>query len=583
MLNRYLIIIFVIAAVFRFTGVNWDQGQHLHPDERFITMVGTALEWPDTFSEYLDTSASSLNPHNRGFGFYVYGTWPVIVVKWVAGLLKMDTYEGLVLVGRVISAVFDMATLVMITFMARKLFSEKAGNWTALFYAAAVLPIQLAHYFATDTFAVFCVVLSLGVLFELIQKPTALKGGVLGLAFGLALAAKVSSVVVLPTMVVGFILSLIVNRRNWRTVVASGVIFGLVAYLAIRFTMPYLFADSRIISWHLNPKVVANLTELKSYENPEGYFPPATMWVHAPDYLFPLENMALWGWGIPLFVVGVIAIFIIPISSRKKSAFLISFTVLSIFAYQGGQYAKPMRYFYVLYPLMAILSGVLVEKLINRFGKLKLLLMPIVVVVVLIWPTSFMAVFTTPHSRVLASEWIYNNIPTGSSVSCEHWDDCLPLNLAGFPGNGAYKGIEFTMFYPDYSDEKWQDLILKLGITDYIILSSNRVYGSTVTVPEKYPVNGRYYAALFSGRLGFKKVAEFTSRPRILWPKTTCLTPWRVSYGFLARASQGCTEGFLSFVDDYSDESFTVYDHPKVLIFKKMQVVNYQEVLGISR
>lgn len=61
--------IFAFAAFFRLYGVNWDQGQHLHPDERFLTMVTEALVWPKNIVEYLDTSASPLNPHNKGYGF----------------------------------------------------------------------------------------------------------------------------------------------------------------------------------------------------------------------------------------------------------------------------------------------------------------------------------------------------------------------------------------------------------------------------------------------------------------------------------------------------------------------------------
>jgi len=53
-----------------------------------------------------------------------------------------------------------------------------------------------------------------------------------------------------------------------------------------------------------------------------------------------------------------------------------------------------------------------------------------------------------------------------------------------------------------------------------------------------------YYQELFSGKLGFKKVAEFTQYPTI---------------PFLN----------IEIDDQKADESFTVYDHPKVMIFKK--------------
>ena len=39
-----LLLILLIGAYFRFTGLNWDQGTHLHPDERFLTTVAYSLQ-----------------------------------------------------------------------------------------------------------------------------------------------------------------------------------------------------------------------------------------------------------------------------------------------------------------------------------------------------------------------------------------------------------------------------------------------------------------------------------------------------------------------------------------------------------
>ena len=73
-----------------------------------------------------------------------------------------------------------------------------------------------------------------------------------------------------------------------------------------------------------------------------------------------------------------------------------------------------------------------------------------------------------------------------------------------------------------------------------------------------------------NGSLGFSKIVEFTSRPNIPIPgMKTCITPPFVRYGIVALTAQECPLAGISFVDDYADETFTVYDHPKVIIFKK--------------
>ena len=97
------------------------------------------------------------------------------------------------------------------------------------------------------------------------------------------------------------------------------------------------------------------------------------------------------------------------------------------------------------------------------------------------------------------------------------------------------------MFAED-SDEKWGILDEKFKKINYLILSSNRAYGSVPRLPEKYPKTIKYYEDLFADKLEFKKVAEFTSRPTIL---------------------------DIEIIDDNADETFTVYDHPKVIVFKK--------------
>src|SRR3989304_10034132 len=108
MSKLFFVIILLIAAFFRFYGLNWDQNQHLHPDERFLTMVAGAMKWP---TDYLNTQTPTLNPHNIGYGFYVYGTFPVILVKFIAEFLGKGDYNQLTLAGRDISTSFDLGTL----------------------------------------------------------------------------------------------------------------------------------------------------------------------------------------------------------------------------------------------------------------------------------------------------------------------------------------------------------------------------------------------------------------------------------------------------------------------------------------
>ncbi len=81
-----LILVMAIAAYFRFTGLNWDENFHLHPDERFLTIVASQLQTVSDPLAYLKTSESTLNPYNAGQSFYVYGNFPMTVTRYHRGV-----------------------------------------------------------------------------------------------------------------------------------------------------------------------------------------------------------------------------------------------------------------------------------------------------------------------------------------------------------------------------------------------------------------------------------------------------------------------------------------------------------------
>lgn len=152
----------------------------------------------------------------------------------------------------------------------------------------------------------------------------------------------------------------------------------------------------------------------------------------------------------------------------------------------------------------------------------------------------------------------------GEGVANEgEWDDGLPLRMDGYdPYGGIYpQGLNFNM-YPDDNDTKRARFIRILDESDYIVISSNRQWGSLPRMPERFPLTTLYYRELlgcpeeqsiywcyavaepgmFRGNLGFELVKIFQSNPKL---------------------------GFLELNDQFAEEAFTVYDHPKVLIFKK--------------
>ena len=579
---KYLIpVIFVSAAIFRLYGLNWDQNQHLHPDERFLTMVVQALKWPPGFLEYVNSEVSTLNPNNAGYSFFVYGTFPLILIKFLAGFIQINQfdYHNITLVGRLFSAIFDLGTLLVIFLIGKKIFDKKTALIAGFIYAFSVLCIQLSHFFTVDTFLSFFLLLSFYFLLKYsdCKKPFVfcLMAGV---SFGLALSCKISALLFLPVVVLLF---LFFSNRHKKPGFAFLYLtaFFVFSYLSFRLADPHVFRGENIFIPKINPHFVQNLKDLKSFDDPDGFFPPAVQWINTKPILFPFKNLFLWGLGPLSGVIAIISILYhgysltkkIPkiftkhklklfdhVSAEDKVLFLALFWIIFLFIYQGVQFTKTMRYFHPIFPFLAVVSGVFLRKCFTVLEKkisnktISGSLVLFFIFSILIWPLSFISIYSRPHSRVIASEWIYDNIPPGSILSCEHWDDCLPLSVSG-KSHQIYVTETLELYNPD-TQQKWEKIGKQMKNIDYLIMSSNRLWGSIPKVPERYPVSSRFYNDLFSGNLPFEKVAEITSYPTV----PILRIPIR---------------------DDNADEAFTVYDHPRVLIYKKNESADLRDFL----
>jgi 4-amino-4-deoxy-L-arabinose transferase-like glycosyltransferase len=147
-----LVLIVMVAAALRLVGTNWDESQHLHPDERFLTMVETDIRLPDSLGQYFDTTSSPLNPHNAGHGFFVYGTLPIFIVRVLAEWTGNTGYDQVTLLGRTTSAVFDLVSIGLIYLVGRRLYRRRVGLLAAALAACTVLFIQHAHFFVVESF-----------------------------------------------------------------------------------------------------------------------------------------------------------------------------------------------------------------------------------------------------------------------------------------------------------------------------------------------------------------------------------------------------------------------------------------------
>lgn len=569
-----LFFIILIAWLFRFNNVNWDSNYHLHPDERFLTMVSTAMKLPVNLSEYFNQKISLLNPSNIGYKFFVYGNFPLVINKYLAVSFKMDDYNQLTILGRQLSAFFDLL-IVILVFKIVELLEKKylpAGRqvnfhwsikyWSAFIYAVSVLPIQLSHFFAVDSFLNFFMFGSFYFALR-VGHDRPLQNTILSaIFFGLALACKVTAIFILPLNLFFLFKDCLFKRQSLIKNVFNIALFCLISYISLRIANPYYFQNQSFFNFTLSTNFISNLESLKSMtvKNINNWYPPMVQWLNKNTILHSLVNNVVFGMGIPistLVAIGMIRV-ISNIKKKKYELLVILFWVIGFFAYQSMQATPTLRYFIFLYPFLAIFASLgisyLIDYKISLRGKhipyskiISYIFISISVLILLLWPIMFSSIYFHKNTRVEASEWIYKNLPNNSYILSEYWDDALPMSVANTYGK-TFSGTQLKVFDSD-TQEKWQTINQELAKADYYILSSNRGWGSVPTVPKKYPLMSKFYNDLLSDKNpNYKKIKEFTSYPQL-----------KIS-NFKFQIN-----------DDWSDEGFTVYDHPKVLIFKNVK------------
>jgi len=604
-----LIAILALGAALRFHGLGWDQPAgakaplQMHPDERFLSLVSDRLDWPESLDGYFDTRTSPLNPYNDGqTNSYVYGTFPLFLVKGVATVMHDDpagpgnSYDTTVIWGRRVTAGFDTMTILLVFLLGTSVFARRVGLLGALLYALSVLPVQLSHFWTMDPYLTFFGTLALLLSVRWMRakgwRAWAYAAGI-GLALGLAGACKVNAAVFAVAPAAALVLRVAIRhqprlRLNYRGVPASPAtkpqpwewatdismlcMAAAFALLIFRIAQPYAFTGPHFWDMSFNQQWWDDIQRERDFQQGNADYPPFVQFAGTTPFLTPLKNMVLWGLGPALGVAAWVGLAFAAyrlFKRREVSLALPLVFTLAVFLFQGPRFVAFMRYFEPMYPLLALFAAWALFEAWSASGNVRaprkqrvigwlepylrnpwVRRSPLAIVLLATawWSMAFQSVYSQEHPRIAASRWIYENVPPGSNITGEVWDDTIPYAI---PGEDAhYRIVETTPYDPDSLD-KVQKLVFGdpgnpnatgLVSADYVAITSNRVRESVKKLEREYPATIRYYHLLDTGELGFERVATFTVHPTFLG---------------------------ISVDDSSAEESFTVYDHPEVRIYKK--------------
>jgi 4-amino-4-deoxy-L-arabinose transferase-like glycosyltransferase len=539
----------LLAALLRLAYPAWDDLLATHPDERNIVLVTTGLR--------------GLNPYDSGDSahpqYFAYGHLPVYLLTAVNALVPgdPDPFIRALLAGRALSALADTLTVALVYGLARRF----AGYWPALFAAAACalapLHVQLAHFYAVDTLlAALTTATVLLAVWYAQGGPRATGWGAAVLA-GLAIGTKITAVVVLlPVLAAHFYhrgAETQSERRDSEDLIAAAAaatknkIFSTSSVprrLCGKICLPLLISLATFALTNpfalLWPEAFAIATSTQlAMASGQLDVPYTRQFAGTWPFVYPFEQLVQWGLGAPLAVLALAGLgYALYRAVRHNAtpgewvvlAWAVPFALLT-----GASFARFPRYLLPLTPVLCVYAALLLARVARRTRTAALALGVPALAAAGALSVALVASYAQPHPWRVASEWLYAHAAPGQSLAVELWDEVLPSGMLA-PGSAQYRFVVLDGFTPVAPES----LASSLAASDYVVLSSARVYGVVPRLAEqgdaRYAVAACYFRRLFDGGLGFDLVFTAAREP-LVGPAGPV------------------------------DESYSVYDHPRPLVF----------------
>lgn len=566
-------LIILAALVLRLYQPDWYNDRQFHPDERWI--VGSAVPalkyWGD-------------KPIGLQYGslpLYILHTYRSVVESIRQSFMpRMDMNKAYIGGARAISAIFDTGTIVFIFLAAALLFGNAVALFASALLAFTALHIHASHFFTVDTFVTFFI--AGGFYFAArIYKYGKLSDYILAAVFyGAALASKTAALPFAAVILTAHIFRFLAIKGQTRAAKAeraeSWVKLGWVA--AITFAAFFIFMPHAILDF-------GKFTQDQRYQSHilvtgKGDVPYNRQYIDTMKWGYYIKNLVLYTMGIPYGAAAFIAfgLYLFLLAKRLREGKGMQWELLILFAWMlpyflivGNSFAKFNRYMLPLTPFLAILAAKLLVDagvwLKNK--KLALGLSVLVIGGAAFYGLAFMNIYKQSHTWIESSRWIYANVPQmtvdengvqrQTRVLNEMWGDDLPVYADGKHA-GIYNNLKWNLQEPD-SPRKLDELSLMLENTDYVMMADKRAYGTYMRIPKRYPLNYFYYSTMLSKpeTLGFKLVLDHAVYPQLFGIKIK---------------------------DDKADESFQLYDHPHVYVFKKIRQISraeYREIIAAGQ
>lgn len=477
----YLLLILLLAAVVRLPGLWWGHGffgykyiPALYPDEALNAKAADELVLGQA-------DAKNFSPPALGSQIALF-YW---LEKTVLGRPLLAYYD----LGRLISAAYGLATIVVVFCLARRLGrSDRLGLLAALFLSLANLHITYSHIAHTDSTALFFVSLSFLFSLKYWQEGDWSDLAVASFAAGVGWIAKFSNIQFWPLFLI--LLLRPARLKNLFLVLAASA-GGMAVFSGLNYP------------WFKMVKALGfihhNLTFFRDYNRLFNLvFVPAELLV---------------GLGLPVFALAAAGLVRLLFRQRGRlwrdyRFWLLGFPLL-IFCLQSFAFTLvPARYFLPLLPALAILAAyaLLQVKRPAVFWT--------VLAAILVWQALAVAGvqrYFVRDPRDAAGRWLLANVPTDKIISKSQY---------------AFVPDEFRS--SDFLDEEYL-VLAEQGYRKYLfvnnlspLLAGRYPVKKELYHPDTYHDHDQVMPRLFQGLLPYRVVKRF---PLVFW--TPEQTLWR--------------------------------------------------------
>ncbi|MBI2309727.1 hypothetical protein HYU89_02405 [Candidatus Collierbacteria bacterium] len=514
--------------------MNWDSGWEFHPDENNLWGASRSIKW-----------FSNLDPK-----FYAYGGFPIYVYSLLASKVE----------ARAVSAAAQTLIVILLFVIGKKLAGLSGGFLAAAMGVFSAGLMQAGHFLTVES---LLGLFGLLLIFELCEvcetskwKFRKLHIMAAAIVLGLGVGTKVSfAVFVLPFF--SLLRPGLASKAGPFQIIkalATPVLSLLVAVSVFLLTNPFILTKWVDVMTTVEYETKVAAGSLSVFYTRQ-FIGTAPGWFQA-IHVFPYVT----GWlFLPMFLIGA---FVVCFKYFKDTpcgtarSILIGSIVAAVLSFVPF-WAKWTRYVVQVLPVLILIAGV-GSAWIWEKGKLGKILA--VMAVVSFLPQFFFAmnVYSNEDTRVAAAKWAEVSIPKDAKIFTEAMDlGILPFN----PSFG--KNIKLFNFYEldeVRAEEKQAKLDSLLDESDYFIILSRRIYINSLDYPDKFPRSAKFYRSLFDGSLGYKKIYE--SLPGVIPALSRNLSRIKSGTSYRFQVKPGITAEF------FPEETFEVFDNPRVLIFK---------------